>query len=83
MNHRDETIREKLVERLAAVSVDARNLAIEVETGRVFVSGSVPSEEQRERAIEALAGAHDIEIFVRPVAPVDPGAVSTETGKAT
>jgi BON domain len=82
MNHRDETIREKLAERLIAVSVDARNLAITVETGRVFVSGSVPSEEQRERAIEALAGAHDIEIFVRPVATVDPGAVSTETGKA-
>jgi osmotically-inducible protein OsmY len=39
-----------------------------VEMGRVVVSGSVPSEEQRERAIEALAGAHDIEIFVRPVA---------------
>ena len=83
MNHRDETIRVKLVERLTAVSVDARNLAIEVETGRVFVSGSVPSVDQRERAIEALAGAHDIEIFVRPVASVDPGAVSTETGEAT
>ena len=83
MNHRDETIREKLVERLAAVSVDARNLAIEVETGQVLVSGSVPSEEQRERAIEALAGAHDIEIFVRPVAPVDPEATATEARKAT
>jgi osmotically-inducible protein OsmY len=75
MNHRDETIREKLTERLAAAFVDARNLAIEVETGRIVVSGSVPSEEQRDRAIEALAEAHDIEIFVRPVAPVDPGAV--------
>ena len=83
MNHRDETIREKLVERLAAVSVDARNLAIEVEMGRVFVSGSVPSEEQRERAIEALAGAHDIEIFVRPVAPGGSETITTETGKAT
>jgi hypothetical protein len=47
------------------------------------VSGSVPSEEQRERAIEALAGAHDIEIFVRPVAPVDPEATATEARKAT
>jgi osmotically-inducible protein OsmY len=75
MNHRDETIREKLTERLTAAFVDARNLAIEVETGRIVVSGSVPSEEQRDRAIEALAEAHDIEIFVRPVAPVDPGAV--------
>jgi hypothetical protein len=83
MNDRDETIREKLVERLAAVSVDARNLAIEVEMGRVFVSGSVSSEEQRERAIEALAGAHDIEIFVRPVAPVGPGTITTETGEPT
>lgn len=78
MNQRDETIRDKLMERLTAVSVDARNLVIEVETGRVVVSGAVPSEEQRERAIEALAGAHDIEIFVRPV-PVDPGATTSET----
>jgi hypothetical protein len=83
MNQRDETIREKLVQGLAAVSVDARYLAIEVEAGRVLVSGSVPSEEQRERAIEALVGAHDIEIFVRPVTPVNPGATATEARKAT
>jgi hypothetical protein len=54
-----------------------------VETGRVIVSGSVPSAEQRERAIEALAGAHDIEIFVRPVAPGGSETITTETGKAT
>jgi BON domain-containing protein len=82
MNHRDETIREKLTG-LTAAFVDARNLAIEVETGRIVVSGSVPSEEQRDRAIEALAEAHDIEIFVRPVAPVDPGGGLTETKEAT
>ena len=78
MNQRDESIRHKLMERLTAVSVDARNLVIEVESGRVVVSGAVPSEEQRERAIEALTGAHDIEIFVRPV-PVDPRAPTSET----
>jgi BON domain len=83
MNDRDETIRKKLMERLAAVSVDARNLVIEVESGRVVVSGAVPSKEQRERAIEALTGAHDIEIFVRPVTPVDLSATTTETGRAT
>jgi osmotically-inducible protein OsmY len=82
MNDRNETIREKLVERLAAVSVDASNLVIEVDMGRVVVSGSVPSKEQRERAIEALAGARDIAIFVRPLAPVGPGT-KTDTGKAT
>ena len=57
MNKRDETIREKLLERLSAVDVDARNLAIEVATGSVIVRGSVPTEQQRTRTIEALAGA--------------------------
>ena len=71
MNNRDETIREKLLERLTAVDVDARNLAIEVVTGSVIVRGSVPTEQQRERTIEALAGAHSIDIVVRPVAPSD------------
>ncbi len=71
MNSRDETIREKLLERLTAVDVDARNLGIKVVTGTVTVRGSVPTEQQRVRTIEALAGAHSIEIFVRPVAPID------------
>jgi hypothetical protein len=71
MNNRDETIREKLLERLTAVDVDARNLAIEVETGTVIVRGSVPTEQQRQRTIEALAGAHSIEIVVRPATPND------------
>jgi hypothetical protein len=71
MNNRDEAIREKLLERLAAVDVDARNLAVEVVTGSVIVRGSVPTEQQRGRTIEALAGAHSIEIIVRPVAPSD------------
>jgi hypothetical protein len=65
MNNRDETIREKLLERLSAVDVDA------VATGSVIVRGSVPTEQQRERTIEALAGAHSIEVLVRPVAPID------------
>jgi hypothetical protein len=71
MNKRDETIREKLLERLSAVDVDARNLAIEVATGSVIVRGSVPTEQQRTRTIEALAGAHSIEVLVRPAASVD------------
>jgi hypothetical protein len=71
MNNRDETIREKLLERLTAVNVDARNLAVEVTGGTLVVRGSVPAEDQRQRAMEALAGAHTIEILVRPVAPID------------
>ena len=71
MNNRDETIREKLLERLTAVNVDARNLAVEVVTGMLIVRGSVATEEERSRALEALAGAHTIEIAVRPVPPPD------------
>jgi hypothetical protein len=71
MKNRDESIRAKLLERLTAVDVDARNLAVEVVTGTAIVRGSVPTEQQRQRTIEALAGVHSIEIVVRPVAPSD------------
>lgn len=71
MNNRDETIREKLLDRLTAVGVDARNLAVEVESGTVIVRGAVPSHEQRQRAIDALIGVHYIEIAIRPAAASD------------
>jgi BON domain len=71
MNNRDETIREKLLDRLATLGVDTRNLAVEVEHGTVIARGSVPTEEQRDRAIDALIGAHELLIAVRPVAPSD------------
>ena len=71
MNNRDETIRAKLLDRLTAVDVDARNLTIEVTGGAVTARGSVPTEEQRQRTIEALAGAHAVAISVQPVAAVD------------
>ena len=71
MNNRDEIIREKLLDRLTTLGVDARNLALEVEHGMVIARGSVPNEEQRQRAIDALIGAHELQIAVRPVAPSD------------
>ena len=71
MNNRDETIRDKLLDRLTAVGVDARGLAVEVETGTVIVRGAVPNEEQRQRAIDALIGVHSIEIAIRPVESSD------------
>lgn len=71
MNNRDDTIREKLLERLATLGVDARNLAVEVEQGMVIARGSVPSEEQRQRAIDGLIGAHELQIAVRAVAAAD------------
>jgi hypothetical protein len=71
MNNRDETIRDKLLDRLAAVGVDARNLAVEVTGGTVNVRGSVPSEGERQRAMEALVGVHSMDIIIRPVAPSD------------
>ena len=71
MNHRDEAIRGKLLDRLTTVGVDARNLAVEVEQGSVIARGSVPSEEQRQRVLEALAGAHELQVSVRAVAPTD------------
>ena len=71
MNSRDEAIREKLLDRLTTLGVDARNLALEVENGMVVARGSVPNEEQRQRAIDALIGAHELQITIRPVAASD------------
>src|SRR5258708_37870823 len=71
MNNRDETIRDKLLDRLTAVGVDARSLVVEVESGTVIVRGAVPSKEQRQRAADALIGVHSIEIAIRPAATRD------------
>ena len=56
MNKRDESVREKLVERLAAVNVDGRNLAIEVAAGMVLVRGSVPSELPQVKELDREGG---------------------------
>jgi hypothetical protein len=71
MNERDEMIRGKLLDRLTAVGVDARNLVVEVAGGMVTVRGAVPTEDERQRAIDALIGAHTLDIAVRPAAPSD------------
>ncbi|OFX03580.1 MAG: hypothetical protein A3D94_20020 [Alphaproteobacteria bacterium RIFCSPHIGHO2_12_FULL_66_14] len=69
MNDRDEAIRGKLIDRLTAVGVDARNLKVEVDGGQVAVQGAVPSEDERRRAVDALIGVHTLEISVRPADP--------------
>jgi hypothetical protein len=71
MTNRDETIRDKLLDRLTTANVDARNLAVEVLHGTVIVRGSVPSEEQQQRAMEAFIGAHSIDISIRAVPASD------------
>jgi predicted hotdog family 3-hydroxylacyl-ACP dehydratase len=71
MNNRDALIRSKLLDRLTAVGVDARNLVVEVAAGTVTVQGAVPTDEERERAMGALIGAHTLEISVRRVASAD------------
>jgi osmotically-inducible protein OsmY len=71
MSERDDMIRGKLLDRLTAVDVDARNLVVEVAGGLVTVRGAVPTEDERQRAIDALIGAHTLEISVRRAAPAD------------
>jgi hypothetical protein len=66
MSDRDALIRGKLLDRLTAVDVNARNLVVEVAVGTVTVQGSVPTLEERERAMAALIGAHTLEISVQP-----------------
>ncbi len=71
MNERDEMVRGKLIDRLVAVGVDPRLVTVEVSGGEATVRGAVPSAEQRERAFEALAGAHAIELIEWNVPPSD------------
>ncbi len=71
MNERDELVRSKLLDRLTAVGVDIRMMKIEVEYGQVLASGFVPSVEHRTRGLEALAGAHSIDLSIREVPPSD------------
>lgn len=71
MTERDEMVRGKLIDRLTAVGVDPRMVSVEVNSGEATIRGSVPSAEQRARALEALAGAHAIELEVRDVPPSD------------
>jgi hypothetical protein len=59
MNERDDSIREKLIDRLASLSIDARNLAVEVNAGLVTVRGSVPTEEERQRTAVRPVAARD------------------------
>lgn len=76
MSERDEMIRGKLLDRLTAVDVDARNLVVEVAGGLVTVRGAVPTEDERQRAIDALIGAHTLDISVWQAGPAhqtDPG----------
>jgi hypothetical protein len=58
----------KLLERLTAVNVDARNLAVEGGDRDVDCPARSTTEE-KVRALEALAGAHTIEIAVQAGAP--------------
>jgi hypothetical protein len=71
MSDRDALIRGKILDRLTAVGVDARNLVVEVAAGTVRVQGAVPTDEERGRAMEALIGAHTLEISVLRVASTD------------
>lgn len=71
MTERDEMVRSKLIDRLTAVGVDPRMVTVEVQGGEATIRGSVPSAEQRDRALEALAGAHMIQLEVWDGPPSD------------
>jgi hypothetical protein len=77
MNEADEKVRDAITDTFTKRGIDARNLAVEVRGGAVSVSGSVPSEEQREKVAPALAaaapeaGAARISVSVAPVPPSD------------
>lgn len=59
MNVRDEKIRNELNDRLTGAGVDVRNLTIESVDGRLILRGTLPSLEQREILIGALATPPD------------------------
>jgi hypothetical protein len=77
MNPRDEMMRGRVNDALTAANVDVRNLAIEVNDGHVFIKGTVPSFDQRERLLRIVgqcanhATTLECDVGVRDVAPSD------------
>ncbi|HKV13880.1 MAG TPA: hypothetical protein VJQ81_02490 [Reyranella sp.] len=76
MVQKDEDIRNAVTDELTRASVDARNLAIEVKEGRIFVAGTVGSDDSLQRLLAVLKGHGDARIVtcdvkVLPTVPSD------------
>jgi hypothetical protein len=56
MNERDEALRNTITDTLTQMSIDSRNLAVEVVDGVVILKGTVGSEESLRRLQKVLAG---------------------------
>ncbi|HEY6983044.1 hypothetical protein [Reyranella sp.] len=55
MNERDERLRDAITDTLTKMSIDARNLAVEVVNGAVIVKGTVGSDDSLHRLQNVLA----------------------------
>lgn len=76
MIQKDEDIRNAVTDDLTRASVDARNLAIEVKAGRIFVAGTVESDDSLQRLLAVLKGHGDgrtvtCDVKVMPTVPSD------------
>jgi hypothetical protein len=77
MNERDEALRNTITDTFTKMSIDARNLAVEVVNGAVIVKGTVGSDDSLQRLQKVLAegkfGSRPVEcnVGVAPSLPSD------------
>jgi hypothetical protein len=73
MDRRDEELRENLIDRMTKANIDARNLEVEVSSGVIRVTGSVPTGDARARLRALFADVVNLECHVEvvPVPPTD------------
>jgi hypothetical protein len=76
MIQKDEDIRNAVTDELTRASVDARNLAAEVRAGRLYVAGTVGSDDSLQRLLDVLKGHGDArtvvcDVKVAPTVPSD------------
>jgi osmotically-inducible protein OsmY len=85
MNAQDEKIRDAITDAFTRQGIDARSLAVDVRRGAVSISGSVPTQRQRDELVPTAAavapGSVTLQIAVT-VVPVAPGDSRDERGRS-
>ena len=85
MNAEDEKIRDAITDAFTRHGIDARNLAVDVRRGTISISGSVPTQRQRDDLVPTAAavapGSMTLQIAVA-VVPVAPGDSQDGRGRS-
>jgi hypothetical protein len=73
MDRRDEELRDTIIDRLTRAKIDSRDLEVEVGSGGISVTGSVPTEDERQRLKALFSDVVNLQcgVEVVPVAASD------------